>query len=207
MALCDQSVQFLCVLPISSPQEHQREMSLVRSGVSGEMSLGLPWSIRKYNYRSCFYENIILSWHIILWIGGKIYIWKPHVHQTVSATCQLRMAVCNSHFPLGTRVTCSTLCISGILGCPDETPCSRLWEEKCGYVLCSCFDFRSGVLCVCSIPNKLLVNLVWHSAVRSVFLLNHALYGSHMCVLVTHRYIFMQWYVQMHFWFCVTTLF
>ena len=98
-------------------QEHQREMSLVRSGVSGEMSLGLPWSIRKYNYRSYFYENIILAWHIILWIGGKIYIWEPHVHQTVTATRQMRIAACNSYFPFGNngnQLTCSTLCISGI---------------------------------------------------------------------------------------------
>ena len=125
---------FVCLAHfIISDKSIKREMSLVRSGVSGEMSLGLPWSIRKYNYRSYFYENIILSWHIIM-------NWRQNFHMGSAdnrmytkpflpiANCEWQCVTVTFPWEHGNQLTCSTLCISGI-------PCSRLLEKKCGYVL------------------------------------------------------------------------
>ena len=187
---------FVCLSHfIISDKSIKREMSLVRSGVSGEMSLGLPWSIRKYNYRSCFYENIILSWHIILWIGGKVFIWNPHVHRAVSATRQVRIAACNSHFPLGTRVTSWPVlhCVFQVSWVAQMKPHVQGYEKKSvGMSFVPVLTSVQGFsVCVPYPTNCLLTVCGAASFIQTVFLLNHALYGSHMCVLVTHRFIFM----------------
>ena len=84
------------------------------------------------------------------------------------------------------------MCISGIQCCPDETSCSRLWEEKCvrpffAFWLpfkCSRHFFHDPTCCSLTVCDTA-------PFVQTVIMTNHALYVSHLSVLVAHPYIFM----------------
>ena len=84
------------------------------------------------------------------------------------------------------------MCISGIQCCPDETSCSRLWEEKCvrpffAFWLpfkCSRHFFHDPTCCSLTVCDTA-------PFVQTAIMTNRALYVSHLSVLVAHPYIFM----------------